>query len=121
MQNVARALFFLLSMLQSLVHAPFFNHSALAIMGLVFRVAIIGKFTLDWSSFFIPNMKKVVGIKKFHHFSVDSSQPGVVAVKENSNSLEKVMELVKTPSNFTDYPNQISSKGLSAERQWYSL
>ncbi len=75
--------------------------------------------TLDWSSFFIPNMKKVIGIKKFHHFSFDSSQPGVVAVKEHSNSLEKVMELVKTPSNFTDYPNQISPKGLSAEHQWY--
>ena len=64
-------------------------------------------------------MKKVIGIKKFHHFSFDSSQPGVVAVKEHSNSPEKVMELVKIPSNFTDYPNQISPKGLSVERQWY--
>ncbi len=39
--------------------------------------------TLDGSSFFIPNMKKVIGIKKFHHFSFDSSQPGVVAVKDS--------------------------------------
>ena len=34
--------------------------------------------TFDWTSFFASHLKKFAGIKKYHHFTFDSSKPGVM-------------------------------------------
>ena len=43
--------------------------------------------TYDWSSYFAEHMNKVVGIKKFHHFTSIKSKPGTVL--HNSHSQDK--------------------------------
>ena len=42
--------------------------------------------TLDWTNF-ATRLKKIQGIKKFHHFRVSSSSPGYVFVKERSDTV----------------------------------
>ena len=37
--------------------------------------------TYDWTDFFAPQLKKISGIKKYHHFRCDSSKPGRVYVE----------------------------------------
>ena len=77
--------------------------------------------TYDWTSFFAPHFKKIVGIKKYHHFRMSSSQPGVVFLKEHSDTPEVKLSLLKqswTPTK-EELPNVVPPKGLSAERQWY--
>ena len=46
----------------------------------------------DWTSFFAVRMKKLTGIKKFHHFYFDSAKPGEVVVKVRSDSEIRVAE-----------------------------
>ena len=79
--------------------------------------------TYDWTDFFAPHLKKIIGIKKYHHFRYDSSKPGVVYVKEHVDTPELEIELMKaTPCWSPDpqvLPSIISPKGLSAKRQWY--
>ena len=76
--------------------------------------------TYDWTDFFAPHLKKIIGIKKYHHFRFDSSNPGV---KEHVDTPELEIELMKaTPCWSPDpqvLPSIISPKGLPAEIQWY--
>ena len=51
--------------------------------------------TFNWSSFFATHFKKVSGIKKYHHFIFDSSQPGIVTMKEHSDCEPHSMSLLK--------------------------
>ena len=46
----------------------------------------------DWTSFFVPRFKKLTGIKKHHHFYMDSARPGEVVVKQRSDSLHKLLK-----------------------------
>lgn len=76
----------------------------------------------DWTSFFAPHLKKIPGIKKMHHFRCESSEPGVVYVKERSDSpVETRIVLLKDGWSPPPHvlPDVITPKGLSAERQWY--
>ena len=75
----------------------------------------------DWADFFAPHMKKIVGIKKLHHFRFLADEPGVVYTKLSCNSSEKREELVKDRSSPgpLHLPASITPKGLSTERQWY--
>lgn len=45
--------------------------------------------TRDWTSFFATQMKKLPGIKKFHHFIFSSSKPGLVYARETRESEER--------------------------------
>lgn len=76
---------------------------------------------LDWTSFFAPRMKKITGIKKLNHFHFNSAKPGVITVKEHSDTPEHEIKILKDtePWSPNDLPSVILPKGLSAERQWY--
>ena len=77
--------------------------------------------THNWASHFAPNFKKIPSIKKYHHFKMSSSYPGMVFVKEHADSAEVQFNLLKHPwsPRSEDLPDTISPQGLSAERQWY--
>ena len=53
----------------------------------------------DWANFFAPHMKKIVDIKKLHHFRFSADEPGVVYTKLSCNTSEKREELVKDRSS----------------------
>ena len=78
--------------------------------------------TYNWTTF-APHLKKVVGIKKYHHFRCDSSQPGVVFVNEHADTDEQMIDLMKSTPRWSpdssELPSVVPPKGLSAERQWY--
>ena len=77
----------------------------------------------DWTDFFAPQLKKITGIKKYHHFQCDSSKLGRVYVKENAGTVEVEINLMKYSPRWSPDPKELPSvvppKGLSAERQWY--
>ena len=51
----------------------------------------------NWTDFFATRMKKIIGIKRFHHFRMAASSPGVVFVKQWSDSSEEELMLKKNP------------------------
>ena len=51
--------------------------------------------TYDWTDHFAPCMKKITGIKKYHHFRLSSSSPGSIFVKAESDSTEVKIDLLK--------------------------
>ena len=53
--------------------------------------------TYNWTDFFATRMRKIVGIKTFHHFRMSSSSPGNVFAKEYSDSVEVPFKLLKEP------------------------
>ena len=73
--------------------------------------------------FFAPELKKIPGIKKLHHFRCVSLEPGVVYVKEHADTAERKFTLWKSATTWSPYPYTlppiVPPKGLSAERQWY--
>ena len=77
--------------------------------------------TYDWTDSFASRMKKVTGIKKFHHFRVTSSSPGCVFVRERSDTEERSINLLKQPwtPDVDELPAIVSPHGLNADRQWY--
>ncbi len=42
--------------------------------------------TFDWTSFFALHFKRILGIKMFHHFSFQASNPGIVILTSCSLS-----------------------------------
>ena len=79
--------------------------------------------TYDWTDFFATRMRKIVGIKKFLHFRMPSSSPGIVFAKEHSDSTEVKFNLLKEPwtPDTEELPTVIPPQGLTPERQWYLL
>ena len=77
--------------------------------------------TYDWTDFLAPRLKKITGLKKYHHFQVLSSSPGSVFVKEQSDTPEVEIKLLKEPWNPdpNTLPSVIPPHGLSIERHWY--
>ena len=79
--------------------------------------------TYDWTSVFAPELKKIPGIKKLHHFRCVSSESGVVYVKEHADTAERKLTLSKSATTWSPDPHTlppiVPPKGLSAERQWY--
>ena len=74
--------------------------------------------TYDWASFLLPHSRKVPNIKRYHHFRFSSSAPGIVFAKEQADTPEIELPLLR--SNWCPRPNelppQIPPKGLSDER-----
>ena len=77
--------------------------------------------TYDWSTHLIERMKKIPGIKQYHHFTFKSSIPGSVICKEYHDSPEVTINLLKAPWNPTadELPSVVTPAGLSSKRQWY--
>ena len=80
--------------------------------------------TYDWTDYFAPRFKKVVGIKKLHHFRFSSAEPGVVYTKDRSDGKETKLNLLKKDPlvahlDVDALPSVIQPKVLSSERQWY--
>ena len=75
----------------------------------------------NWTDFFATKLKKIIGIKKNHHFRFDSTSPGVVHIRERCDTSEHSLDLLKAPwePRPTDLPTVMHPKSLSAERQWY--
>ena len=77
--------------------------------------------TLDWVGFLAPHFRRILNIKRQHHFNISRESTGYVTLKEYSDNEEVKFKLLKddrSPSA-TDLPPVITPPGLSAERQWY--
>lgn len=77
--------------------------------------------TYDWTNFFISKMKKISGIKRYHHFRVTSSHPGSVFLRRRSDTPEVEIDLLRDPwsPEEDELPTVIYPSGFSAARQWY--
>ena len=83
--------------------------------------------TYDWADFFAEHTIKTAlgGIKKISHFRFCSSSPGVVYVRNTSDtpsSKEKKIVLLKDTSwlpQLSNLPPIVPPDGLSLKRQWY--
>ena len=72
----------------------------------------------NWTDFFATKLKKLIGIKKFHHFHFDSISPGIVPVKEHSDTSESKINLLKGPwSPDSELPAVIHPKPMSVKWQ----
>ena len=76
--------------------------------------------TYNWSDFFATRMKKVPGIKNYHHFSFNSNNPGVIYLLRSDSEAES-FHILKEPwhPDLENFTAVIAPKCLSAERQWY--
>ena len=76
----------------------------------------------DWAGMLAPHFRKVKNVKTYHHFSFDSSTPGVIRVKVESDSEEETLDILKStawhPHQLT-LPDRVTQAGLSLECQWY--
>ena len=75
----------------------------------------------DWTSFFAPKLKKIKGIKKYHHFHFNSSEPGVVGLQVQSDRPIEHIQVLKEEwlPERDELPAIVSPKQLSHEQQWY--
>ena len=76
--------------------------------------------TYNWKDFLASHFKKIPSIKRYHHFSFNSDQPGTVTVKLRPDTESKELLLLK--NNWSTYepgPNEIPPKGLLLDHRWY--
>ncbi len=76
-----------------------------------------------WSSWLGKLFKELTGITNYQHFRVEADTPGKINVKRSVDAEEETLFLLKKKSFQFDErqekPPCFTSKGLSAERQWY--
>ena len=76
--------------------------------------------TNNWTDFLAPHVRKLLGIKRFHHFIFDAADPGAVRVKVQADIDENRIVLMKDHwQPGYDMPNVVVPKGLSIQRKWY--
>jgi len=67
--------------------------------------------------------KELSGITNYQHFHIEADAPGIIKVKCSIDDKEKTYFLLKEKTfQFDERPKKpqcFTSKGLSAERQWY--
>ena len=75
----------------------------------------------NWSTLLAPYFKKIVGIKKFYHFRMLSSAPGILYVKEHTDTEELSLTLLRDnwQPNSASLPPGLEPRGLSNDRKWY--
>ena len=75
----------------------------------------------DWAGYLASKLKRVPQIKKQHHFVFTSSKPGIVTIKEFTDTETTELRLLKDPrwTPSQEFPEQIQPHGLSLERKWY--
>jgi hypothetical protein len=76
-----------------------------------------------WSSWLGKVFKELTGITNYQHFRIDADAPGKINVKCSVDAEEEIFFLLKEKTFQFDErsgkPSCFTSKGLSAERQWY--
>ncbi len=76
----------------------------------------------DWATFLGEQCRKVPKMKSYHHFIFAPSTPGVVTLKEFSDSKSSTYRILTDDSwspTADKLPPVIPPSGLSAQRQWY--
>lgn len=76
----------------------------------------------DWVSFLGQYFRKLPNIKKFHHFSFTSENPGMFFLKQFVSSLEQSFMMLKNNGIFppsSTLPCVINPVGLTKERKEY--
>jgi hypothetical protein len=78
----------------------------------------------DWSSWLSTYFKTIPKITDYHHFRIDVKKPGIIALRENKDSKETEIDLVKeifpfNSQNPVELPERLLPEGLSLERQLY--
>ena len=74
----------------------------------------------SWSAYFDEFFKKLPNMRKYHHFKMMAEVPGVVHVKEYTNTEEIEINIMKRGQIQIDsetLPDTIIPKGLDAARQ----
>jgi len=78
-----------------------------------------------WTKWLEKYFRKLPGITNYHHFSMDSSNPGVVTARRYVDSELETFELLKKTADYSALldrsilPKEVTPAGLSPERQWY--
>lgn len=78
-----------------------------------------------WSTWLDKYFRKLPGISKYHHFLMNSDNPGVVIAKQYVDSKAESFDLLKTNKsqsgliNKSNIPLELNPEGLSPEREWY--
>ena len=73
----------------------------------------------DWVALFQPFFTTIPSITSYHVFRADSNHLGKVFIKKFSSSPEEEINIVRKKIPLTYFPEEISPKGLDAQRQWY--
>jgi hypothetical protein len=78
----------------------------------------------DWSNWLLKYFKKLPNLTKYHHFTIDKNEPGIVIVKQTIDGLETKHNLLKKPfpygpNKIPRCPRKLKSSGISLERAWY--
>ncbi|KAJ8317541.1 hypothetical protein KUTeg_005445 [Tegillarca granosa] len=74
----------------------------------------------NWKAFLSARFKALKGIQKFHHFRFEATSPGKVFVKENHDSIETSVSILKVGAVIDgSKPDPIPAAGLSQERAKY--
>ncbi|KAJ8315738.1 hypothetical protein KUTeg_007888 [Tegillarca granosa] len=74
----------------------------------------------NWKAFLSARFKALKGIQKFHHFRIEATSPGKVFVKENHDSIETSVSILKVGAVIDgSKPDPIPAAGLSQERAKY--
>ena len=69
----------------------------------------------DWTGFLAPHFKKIEHIKKQHHFEIKQADPGVLYVRQFSDTEENKQVIMKDNS-WETFPDEIIPNGLSLQR-----
>ena len=74
-----------------------------------------------WNEYLSDFFSTIPNITKYHIFRVHQEHPGVVFIREYSESEEIAINVLKVqpPSSFNSLPEEIQPKGLDPQRQWY--
>ena len=73
----------------------------------------------DWVEFLKSKYKPVPSITSYHVFTVRNAKPDVISLQVHSNGEEKHLSIEKTRPSTDRLPQELHTKGLDLERQWY--
>ena len=76
--------------------------------------------TCDWTGHLATYFRRIKSLKTYHHFTLDSQCPGMVLLKETSDSpVTKERHLQDDNDVPSELPLTVAPSGLSNKRQWY--
>ena len=76
----------------------------------------------NWVTYLGSHFRSIPHLKKYHHFTFSATHPGVVMLKEYSNTSEETFTMLDSGSwspVASELPSLIVPSGLPLERQWY--
>ena len=73
----------------------------------------------NWVTYLGSHFRSIPHLKKYHHFTFSATHPGVVMLKEYSNTSEKNLDSGSWSPVASELPSLIVPSGLPLERQWY--